>query len=149
MAEPSHAPASRRVGADAVLFDDAGRILLQCRADFRKWGLPGGAIEVGETLAQAVLRELKEETGYDAEVVRLVGVYSNPSRTTVCYPSGDVVQYVSLTFECRIIGGTPRTNGESTEMRWFGADELPADMMDDHRQRARDAFAGRVAAFVR
>ena len=140
---------TRRVGADAVLFDDRGRVLLQCRADFRKWGLPGGSIEVGETLEQAVLREVKEETGYDAALVRLVGAYSEPSHTTTHYPSGDVVHYVSLTFECRIVGGRPKMDSESTAMAWFSPDDLPADLLEDHRPRIRDAAARQVAAFVR
>ena len=142
-------PARRIVGADAVLFDREGRILLQCRSDFRKWGLPGGSVEVGETVEQAVLREVKEETGYDAELVRLVGVYSDPGFTTTRYPSGDVVHDVSLAFECRITGGTPRMDAESTDMRWFGPDELPADLLDDHRPHVRDAFARQHATFVR
>ena len=142
----------RRTGADAVIFDDAGRILLQRRADFNLWGLPGGSVETGETLEQAVRREAKEETGYDVRVVRLVGAYSDPAQTTARYSGGDVVHYVSLVFECRIAGGRMRVDeadGESTALGWFSPDALPPDLMGDHAPRIADALARREAAFVR
>ena len=141
----------RRTGADAVIFDDAGRILLQCRADFHVWGLPGGSVEVGETLEQAVTREAREETGYDVRVLRLVGAYSDPAHTTTRYPGGDVVHYVSLAFECRVVGGQLRQGGddESTAFAWFEPDALPPDLMSDHAPRIADALARREAAFVR
>jgi 8-oxo-dGTP pyrophosphatase MutT (NUDIX family) len=140
---------SRRAAADAVVFDRDGRVLLQRRADFGVWGLPGGAVEVGETLEQAVRREVKEETGFDVEVVRLVGAYSDPAGTTVLYPSGDVVHYVSLTFECRIVGGRAETDEESTGMAWLRPDALPPAVMQDHVVRIHDAAARRVKPFVR
>jgi ADP-ribose pyrophosphatase YjhB (NUDIX family) len=140
---------TRRTAADAVVFDERGRVLLQCRSDFKQWGLPGGAVEVGETLEQAVRREVKEETGYDVEVVRLVGAYSDPTDTTVRYPNGDVAHYVSLTFECRVVGGRPRTDEESTDLAWFEVEALPPDVMPQHVPRVRDAAARRPAAFVR
>ena len=139
----------RRAAADAVVFDGDGRVLLQRRADFGVWGLPGGAVEVGETLEQAVRREVKEETGFDVEVVRLVGAYSVPAGTTVHYPSGDVVHYVSLTFECRIVGGRAETDEESTAMAWFRPDALPPDVMRDHVVRIHDAAARPAGPFVR
>ena len=140
---------TRRAAADAVLFDERGRVLLQRRADFGVWGLPGGALEVGESVDAGIRREVREETGFDVEVERLVGVYSDPAQTTVRYPSGDVVHYVSLVFQCRIVGGAPRTDSESTAQAWFGPDSLPADVMKEHVPRIRDAAARRPAAFVR
>jgi ADP-ribose pyrophosphatase YjhB (NUDIX family) len=145
----SQPPVTRRTAADAVLFDERGRVLLQRRADFNVWGLPGGAVEVGETLDAAVRREVKEETGFDVQVVRLVGAYSEPAQTTVRYPSGDVVHYVSLTFECRVVGGSGVTDRESTAQAWFDPAALPPDVMPEHLERIRDAVARRPAAFVR
>jgi 8-oxo-dGTP pyrophosphatase MutT (NUDIX family) len=132
---------TRIAGADAAVFDAEGRILLQLRSDFHRWGLPGGAIEVGETFEHAVVREVKEESGLDAKVVRLIGVYSDPATTTVRYPNGDVVHYVSVVFECRVVGGSLRTNPESLDMRWFARGDLPADLLADHAPRIEDAFA--------
>ena len=140
---------TRRTGVDAAVFDDAGRILLQRRSDFNVWGLPGGSIEVGETLEQAAVREVKEESGYDVKVVRLIGAYSDPRHTTARYPSGDVVHYVSLVFECRVTGGRLRTDEESSGMAWFAQGELPADVMPEHLPRIEDAFARRPETVVR
>jgi ADP-ribose pyrophosphatase YjhB (NUDIX family) len=140
----------RRVGVDAVVFDDRGRILLQCRADFRTWGLPGGSMEVGETFEQAATREVKEESGYDVVVERLVGIYSDPDDTTVTYPDGNVVHYVSVVLACRLIGGQKRIDPEETrDAQFFDPDQLPADLLPEHRPRIADALAQREAAFVR
>jgi ADP-ribose pyrophosphatase YjhB (NUDIX family) len=139
----------RRIGADAVALDERGRVLLQCRTDFKKWGLPGGSVEVGETLAQAVRREVKEETGYDVEVVALSGVYSAPAQTTTHYPNGDVAHYVSLTFRCRVTGGSPKTDAETSAVAFFPPDALPPDIMPEHLPRITDALAGREATFIR
>ena len=148
---PSPDPAkTRRTGADAAVFDDAGRILLQHRADFDMWGLPGGSIETGETLRDAVVREVKEESGLDVEVVRLVGAYSEPEYTTTRYPDGNVVHYVSLTLECRVIGGQLRPQrGESKAVRFFEPHDLPEPLLRDHVPRIQDALARREAAFLR
>src|SRR5215217_3268955 len=108
-----------------------------------------GAVVFGETLERAIRREVKEETGFDVEVVRLVGAYSDPADTTVRYPNGDVAHYVSLTFECRVVGGRAQTDAESSDLAWFEVDALPPDVMPEHVQRIRDAAARRPAAFVR
>ena len=139
----------RRTGADAAVFDDRGRLLLQKRSDFHVWGLPGGSIEVGETVTQAVVREVKEESGLDVRVVRLIGVYSEPQQTTTKYPSGDVVHYVSLTFECAATGGALRTDAESDAAKWFPPDALPDDILPEHSQRIADAFARRPETVIR
>src|SRR5690349_11084428 len=132
---------TRIAGADAAVFDNSGRILLQLRSDFHRWGLPGGAIEVGETFEQAVVRETKEETNLEVAVNRLIGVYSDPAFTTTRYPGGDLVHYVSIVFECRVLGGNLAHNDESTDLRWFSQHELPPDVMKDHVPRIMDAFA--------
>jgi ADP-ribose pyrophosphatase YjhB (NUDIX family) len=148
---PAPDPANtRRTATDAVVFDEHGRILLQHRADFDKWGLPGGAIEAGETLIESIVREVKEECGLDVEVVRLIGAYSAPNETTTRYPDGNVVHYVSLTFECRVVGGTLRPQrGESTAVAFFDPRELPQPLMGEHLPRIHDALARREGAFIR
>ncbi len=144
--DPTHL---RRTATDAAVFDERGRILLQRRSDFNVWGLPGGAIEVGETLVEAVQREVKEESGYDVEVIRLIGVYGDPNFTTTRYPSGDLVHYVSLTFECRVTGGELKMNEESNAMAWFDRTELPAEIFPDQLPRIRDAFAAEPITVIR
>jgi 8-oxo-dGTP diphosphatase len=139
----------RRATACAVVRDGAGRVLLQRRRDNDKWVLPGGAIEERETAAEAIAREIEEETGCCAEVLRLVGVYSVPSKTTVTYPNGDVVHYVSVCFECRHVAGEPRETDESAEVRWFTPDEAASVIWSNHTDRLADALVGRDAAVWR
>jgi ADP-ribose pyrophosphatase YjhB (NUDIX family) len=75
------------VYATALIVDEAGRILLQRRADFEAWGLPGGVMEPGESLLQALHREVREETGLSIRVERLIGLYTSPE-FMVRYPNG-------------------------------------------------------------
>jgi len=128
----------------------AGKILLQQRADNREWGLPGGSVEIGETVADAVVREVREETGYEVAVGRLVGVYSDPRWQIVRYPDGRVWHYVNLCFDCQLTGGTPRpAPGESLAVEWFLPDALPADFVVLHRRRIEDALAAATTPFIR
>ena len=113
------------VFASACVRDDAGRLLWQQRSDFGFWGLPGGVLDLGESLPEAVVREVGEETGLEVEPVRLVGVYSSPD-FDVLYPNGDQVQQVTACFECRLLGGQQRPDGtETLELGWFALDEPP------------------------
>jgi ADP-ribose pyrophosphatase YjhB (NUDIX family) len=138
-----------RPGVSAVILTADG-ILLHRRNDNHLWGLPGGAVEVGESVSAAVVREVREETGLDVEPVRLIGVYSSPDLgQVVTYPDGNVIHYVSSSFECVVRGGTLALNEESLEFGWFDPDRLPEDMMPMHRIRIFDAVAGQVAPFVR
>ena len=134
----------------AVVRDATGRVLLIRRGDGRGWSLPGGMMEPGENLVACVVREVWEETGLEVEPLRLVGIYSDPAHMRFAYPNGDRVHFVSATFECRVVAGTLRADGEeSLEVAYFAPDELPASLVCDHRQRIADALSGREAAFFR
>jgi ADP-ribose pyrophosphatase YjhB (NUDIX family) len=121
-------------------------VLLQRRRDHDVWALPGGAVERGETIAEAIVREVEEETGCRTEVLRLTGVYSDPAQTTITYPSGDVAAYVSVCFECRHVGGEPRATEESSDARWFAPEQALTLLWDIHQNRLRDALANRETA---
>lgn len=131
--------------AAALICDEQGRILFQHRTDFDWWGLPGGILEIGETLAECCIREIHEETGLTVEPVRLVGLYTGP-QYNVLYPNGDAVQQWSAAFECRVLNGPARADDVETRALAYFGEALPptarwyADM-------ARDARAGRAAAF--
>ena len=138
-----------RPGVTGVVFGPEG-LLLHLRSDNRRWGLPGGSVEFGESVAEAVVREVREETGYDVEPVRLVGVYSRPDlEQIVTYADGNVIHYVSSSFECRVVGGEARTCAESLEVGWFDPERLPEDLLPMHRIRVLDCLARQVGPFVR
>lgn len=145
----SNANQLRRTAACAIVFDNAGRVLLHQRADNGRWALPGGAIEPHETAEQAVIREVEEETGYTVSVLRLVGVYSDPKFTTITYPDGNTVSYVAIAFECALTGGAPKLSDETSAVDWFDSAALPENFNRSHWPRLQDALAKRDAAFYR
>jgi len=138
-----------RPGVSAIILTAEG-LLLQRRADNHLWGLPGGGVEPGESVRAAVVREVREETGLEVMPGRLIGVYSAPeNHQIVTYPDGNVIHYVSTSFECRIVGGTLACGEESLELGWFDPERLPADFVPMHRIRIHDALEKQVGAFVR
>ncbi|GGV00131.1 NUDIX hydrolase [Streptomyces litmocidini] len=111
-------------GVSAVVFDDRGRVLLGKRADNGFWSVVGGIVDPGEQPADCAVREVFEETAVRCVPERVVIVET--LRKPVVYPNGDVCQYMDVSFRCRAIGGEARVNDEeSTEVGWFGVDELP------------------------
>lgn len=138
-----------RPGVAAIIQDDGGSILLQRRSDNGLWGLPGGSVEIGESVRDAIVREVREETGLTVEVLRLVGVYSDPKFQTVRYPDGNVVHYISTLFACRILDGALQTCDEMLDLQFFDPMHLPEDLLSMHRIRIQDALANRPTAFIR
>lgn len=139
----------RRTATTAAVFDAEGRILLHRRTDNNRWALPGGTMEIGETADQCIVREVQEETGYQVEVIRLVGIYSDPNLTTITYPDGNTVAYVSALFECRLLGGEATLCDESSAVDWFDPHNLPQPFHPGHVPRVQDAIARQTAAFFR
>ncbi len=126
-----------RVGVSAVLFEQ-GRVLLALRRDINWWNLPGGGMEIGETVEETVKREVLEETGLQVAVERLIGVYSKPQK-----------QEVVLSFLCRATGGQLTATEESSECRYFDLAALPDNVLPKHRQRIEDALLDRPQAVLR
>jgi ADP-ribose pyrophosphatase YjhB (NUDIX family) len=138
-----------RPGVAAIIQDAAGKILLQRRSDNGLWGLPGGSVEIGESVRDAIIREVREETGLTVDVVRLVGVYSDPRLQIVRYPDGNVVHYISTLYACRILAGALQTCDETLELYFFDPAHLPEGLMPMHRVRIQDTMANSPAAFIR
>ena len=139
-----------RPGVSAVIIDPDGRVLLQQRTDNDCWGLPGGAVEFGESVLAALHREVMEETGLTVEIGRLVGVYSHPDHhQIITYPDGNVFHFVSTCFECRPIGGTLTLGDETSGLAWFVPPAWPPDLMPVHRLRIEDALTRATTPFVR
>jgi len=138
-----------RPSVAAIIRNAEGHVLLQRRSDNGLWGLPGGSVEIGESVTTAVVREVQEETGLVVEVERLVGVYSNPAFQVVRYKDGNVVHYINTLMTCRIVEGTLQTCDESLELKFFHPTRLPGDMLATHRIRVEDAIANRREGFIR
>ena len=122
---------------DGVLIED-GKILLikRGREPFKgKWALPGGFVEYGEKVEDAIIREFREETGLDAEIIGLLGVYSDPERD----PRGHTVSIVYL---LKRKGGEMKGGDDASEARFFPLDNLP-EMAFDHEKIVRDAVERR------
>lgn len=131
------------VGCSALIFNEGReKILLMRRTDNGKWSLPGGALEAGESVAEACLREVKEETGLDVEIVRFVGVHSDPNRLLV-YPDGNRYHLISLAFELRVVGGNLITNEEASEFLWSDIHDVEKHgVVEPQLERIRDAMSG-------
>lgn len=126
----------------AAIFNEKGEIFLQKRGDNGKWGLPGGAMELGETLNEAVIREVKEETGFKIKPESLIGIYTGRKYWKL-YMNGDKTQPVSFLFNAKIVGGRLDygTDGETLELRYFSKNNLPEISSRGFKDMIRDAFA--------
>jgi len=134
-------------GANAIVINEAGQVLLIKRSDNGRWCLPGGHVDYGETIAQTAVREAYEETGIHVEVERLSGVYSSP------YPAVEGLErpshYVIVALVCRPVGGEITLSTESTDVRYFAPGHFPDTLWSWHRQRIEDALKDQTAAFIR
>lgn len=122
------------VAVDAIVVNGKGEILLLKRKinPFRGlWVVPGGHVEYGETVEEAVIREVLEETGLKCKIVRLLGVYSDPRRDPRFHT-------VSAAFVLKIVSGKLKNSFESTEQKFFSWKNLPQNLGFDHRQILKD-----------
>jgi 8-oxo-dGTP diphosphatase len=115
------------VGAVAVIFDAEGRVLLSERADGRGWNLPSGIVDADESPEEAVVRETKEETGLDVEIIRFIGVGTSRRVYRGFGPTvrGNIVSHAYL---CRVVGGQMTLTTEALQHGWFAPDALPSPM---------------------
>lgn len=117
--------ATPKLDVRAAVFDERRRILMVREAlDQGRWTLPGGWADVNITPAECAVKEVREESGYEARVVKLAAAWDRARQGHT--PS--VFSCTKLFFVCDLTGGEARTSLETTEVAWFGTDELPADL---------------------
>ena len=134
------------VAVTAFVQDEHGRLLMIRRTDNDLYSVPGGAEDVGETIGHTVIREVKEETGFDVEVTGIVGTYTDPKHV-FAYDNGEVRQEFSICFATRIVGGELAVSDESFEVAFHSPEdvaELP--MVDSIRLRVLDYLSGQTPA---
>lgn len=134
-------------GVSAVIVDDDGRVLLTHRADTKEWAVVSGVLEPGEEPAVAALREITEETGVRAEIIRLTSVDVTPMIT---YPNGDQTQYLDVCFLARYVDGEPHAaDDENLAVEWFAPQDFPADLAATSTLRITHALSGNDHAWFR
>lgn len=121
------APRANSVVPSVVAFvrNSDGHVLMIRRSDNGRWALPGGGHDAGESISTTVVRETREETGIDVEVIDLSGIYTDPGHV-MAYDDGEVRQQFSMCFRARPVSGAIRTSSETTEVRWVP----PADLSE-------------------
>ncbi|MFI6297631.1 NUDIX hydrolase [Nonomuraea sp. NPDC050790] len=129
--DPDAPAANSLVPSVNVMVTNAeGALLMIRRSDNDNWAVPGGAIDLGESIPDAAIRETLEETGITCEITGLSGTYSDPRHVILYTSNGEARQEFSLVLIGRAVTGTPTPSDESREVRWVPRDqvmELPMD----------------------
>ncbi|MED1490655.1 HAD-IIA family hydrolase [Bacillus smithii] len=143
-------PEKIEAGVAGIIFDHKRRVLLMKRADNGLWGIPSGHVEPGETVEEAIIREIYEETGLKVKVNRLVGVYSDPVSQVFEYPNGKVSHFITTCFECEVVGGTLNRESEETlDVNYFELNHLPEDLLHMHPRWLKDALEKESFSYIR
>jgi len=117
------------VGVFAIILNKEKQILLCHRKDYDLWNLPGGKLEKGEVPWEGVAREVKEETGLNVKIKKLVGIYSKPEKNDIVFQ-----------FLCNIVGGRLRINDEADKIEYFSLDGIPKNTIPKQVERIKDYF---------
>lgn len=117
------------IGVFAIIFDDNDRILFCHRTDYDLWNLPGGRLKKGEDPWEGIIREVKEETGFDVKVEKITGIYSKPRENDL------VIQFI-----CKITGGKIKINSEADKIKYFAFKNIPRNTVPKHIERIKDFF---------
>jgi 8-oxo-dGTP pyrophosphatase MutT (NUDIX family) len=129
--DPSAPKANSMVpSVNVVVVNEAGDVLMIRRSDNGNWAVPGGAIDLGESMVQAAIRETREETGIECEITGLVGIYTDPKHLILYTSNGEVRQEFSILLTAVVIGGQPTPSSESSEVRWVPREDLANYQMD-------------------
>lgn len=147
---PTYAwPESVEAGVAAIVLEGE-TVLLMRRRDNGLWGIPSGHIEPTETVEEAVIREVMEETGIEVTISGLIGIYSDPRSQVITYPDGQVRHFITTCFLCRPSGGTLQQTGpETVDAGFFPLSSLPEPLMAMHPRWLADGLAQSRQPFIR
>lgn len=127
--------------AGCIIIDEQNKILLQKRSDCGEWGFLGGLVELGESVEETAIREIKEECGLDVEITSLYGVYS---KYFAEYSNGDKAQTIVHIFKAKVIGGKLiERNDETLELQYFDLKDVPPMFCKQHQDVMNDIIAGK------
>ena len=142
------APAATSIvpSVNVVVTNDAGEVLLIRRSDNDNWAVPGGAVDLGESVAQAAVRETQEESGIDCQITGVVGIYSDPKHVILYTSNGEVRQEFSILLTATATGGHPTPSSESSDVRWVKVGELAKYGMDRSMRMRVDQYLERRAS---
>lgn len=127
-----------KIGVFGIIKDQENRVLLCLRNDYNIWNLPGGRLEKGESPWQGVIREVKEETGLNVEIIRLIGVYSKPNKDEIVF-----------SFECKVLGGELTLNEEAKDIKYFSFTEIPENTVLKQVERIKDSFGDKEKTILK
>lgn len=127
--ENSYSKPKFTIGVFGIILNNSNEVLLCHRTDYDLWNLPGGGLEEGETPWEGVIREIKEETGLDTEIIKLNGIYSKPNKSEIVF-----------TFYCKKTGGELCLNDEADKLQYFNQNNLPKKISPKHIERISDHF---------
>lgn len=131
--------------AGCIILDDKNRLLLQKRSDCEKWGFLGGMVELGESVEEAAIREIKEESGLDVKINSLFGVYSKYFEK---YANGDKVQAIVHVFKAQVVGGELISqNDETLELKYFELIDVPPLFNKQHQDIFDDLISNKEYTF--
>jgi len=136
--------------ANVIVVNDQDEILMIRRTDNDNWAIPGGGMDLGESITDAAIRETQEETGIICEITGLVGIYTNPHHVILYTSNGEVRQEFSIVFTARPVDGVLRPSSETSEPQWMSAAVLPNLQMDPSmRQRIEHYLDKRPEPYLR
>ncbi|MCA0174243.1 NUDIX hydrolase [Bacillus sp. RAR_GA_16] len=135
------------VVAGAMILDNDNRLLLQLRTDSESWGLPGGFMDINESVQETARREVLEETGLILREMSLFGIYSGPDKGKT-FDNGDQVSPVQILFRCHDYEGELRGSDESIETAFFSLYALPDQLFIEHKQMINDLITGKEQPII-
>lgn len=141
------APAANSIvpSVNVAVINEAGELLLIRRSDNGNWALPGGGVDIGESVSGAAVRETREETGIACEITGLSGIYSDPRHVILYTSNGEVRQEFSIVLAGRAVGGRPTPSSETSEVRWVLLEDLGSYRMDRSMRQRIQHYAERRA----